>query len=202
MIYTNKEIYEYLIKKIINTNTNKKQVKNILFSDCKVIRDFIVFIKNVVHKEINDYPYLKLVKNIQINDKNIINSIKAYISNALTNMFYYEEVELNKLETDFLGCRIISDFIRKCDAIKLLDLSCSVLPEEGIESILNALESFDDYYTLNLEGVRLSIDNIKHIAHVMRNPKKKVLFTDSVNLKKKTKAAKAVLKDLRSFSFK
>jgi len=161
-----------------------------------------VFIKNVVHKEINDYPYLKLVKNIQINDKNIINSIKAYISNALTNMFYYEEVELNKLETDFLGCRIISDFIRKCDAIKLLDLSCSVLPEEGIESILNALESFDDYYTLNLEGVRLSIDNIKHIAHVMRNPKKKVLFTDSVNLKKKTKAAKAVLKDLRSFSFK
>lgn len=155
-----------------------------------------------IQKEIDDYPYVKLVKNIKINNKNIINSIKAYISNNLADIFYYEEVELNKLETDLLGCRIIADFIKKCDAVKVLDLSKSVLPEEGVECILNALDSFDDYYTLNLEGILLTIDNIRHIAGVMRNPKKKVLFTDNVNLKKKTKAAKAVLHDLRSYSFK
>ena len=158
--------------------------------------------KTIIQKEIDNYPYLKLVKNIKINDKNIINSIRAFISNTLADMFYKEEVELNKLETDTLGCKIISDFIKKCDVIKYLDLSKSVLPSEGIESILIALESFDDYYTLNLEGVTLSIDNIRHIANVLRNPKKKVLFTDNVNLKNRTKAAKAVLKDFRSFSFK
>lgn len=158
--------------------------------------------KTIIQKEIDDYPYLKLVKNIKVNDKNIMNSIKTYVSNALVDMFYYEEVELNKLETDLLGCKIISDFIKKCDAIRILDLSNSVLPEEGIECILNALETFDDYYTLNLEGVTLSIDNVRHVANVMRNPKKKVLFTDTVNLKKKTKAARAMLKDFKSFSFK
>lgn len=158
--------------------------------------------KTIVQKEIEDYPYLKLVKNIKVNDKNIINSIKIYISNTLVDIFYYEEVELNKLETDLLGCKIIADFIKKCDAIKVLDLSNSVLPEEGIECILKALESFDDYYTLNLEGVILSVYNIKHIATVMRNPKKKILFLDNVEKKKKTKVEKAVLRDFKNFSLK
>jgi len=157
--------------------------------------------KTIINKEIEEYPYIKLVKSIKINDKNIINSIKAYISNTLAEIFYSEDVELNKLETDLLGCKIISDFIKKCDVIKNLDLSKSVLPAEGIECILCALDSFDDYYTLNLQGVKLSIDNIRHIAYVLRNPKKKVLFTDTVNLKQKTKGAKAILKDF-SFSFK
>jgi len=201
LIYWNKEIYRYLITKIINKNFSKKQIKNIFFEDCKIIYNFVGFIKSIVQKEIDEYPYIKLVK-IKINENNIMKSIKNYITNLLLEILYKEEIELNQLETDIFGCQILADYIKKCDIIKYLDLSNSVFPSEGVECILSALESFDDYYILNLKGVTLSINNIKHIALIIKNPKKKILFKNDTFKSNKMKPTKGTLNNFKNFTFK
>ncbi len=155
----------------------------------------------MIKKDIDEYPYIKLI-DIKINEKNIYYSLRNYISNILCEILYQEEVELTELETDEFGSKIIGDFIKKCDAIRYLNLSNSVFHPEGIKYILDGMDSFDDYYTLNLEGITLSLDNLKHIAQIIKNPKKKILLTDTRNLKKKSKVTKGMHRDFKNFQIK
>ena len=56
LIFTNKEDYEYLITKIMNPKFTKKKIKKYVFNDSKLIHDLIAFTKDVIDKEMQEYP--------------------------------------------------------------------------------------------------------------------------------------------------
>ena len=74
---------------------------------------------------------------------------------------------------------------------------------KGIEEILNSLNTFDDFYTLELYGVKLSKNNIKHIAQINKESKKKKIEYDaSQNQNTKTKVLNKNIKNSIGFTFK
>lgn len=168
--------------------------------DSKILKDFILFVKKKIEEDIIEYKWAKM-QNIKCMDNNISRSLRKYINRIFREIFY-DQVDLSKIETDLFGCKIIADLVKNCENVKYLNLSNAILPEEGIELILNSLDYFDDYYTINLEGVLLSFSNLKHISSVMNNPKKKILYITNRGDKKKSKVIKQISEKFKNLSFK
>ena len=173
-----------------------------MFKDeSKILNDFIAKIKNTFEKDIQNYPY-PIKKEIKFNEKNIFYAIRKFLVKILINELF-DEVNLSDIKFDYFGCKIISELIKKCLNIYLLRLNNCIFPEKGLEEILNSLNTFDDFFTLELYGVKLSKNNVKHIAQINKESiKKKIEYDSSQNQNIMTKALNKNTKKSIGFTFK
>lgn len=125
------------------------------------------------------YPYPKK-KEFKFQEKNVVYTLRKYLINILINELF-DEVDFSDIKFDILGCRLLSEIIKKCGQVYLLRLNNCYFPENGLQEILNSLDYFDDFYTIELNGVKLSINNKKYIALINKDNKKKIIYDDVVN---------------------
>jgi DNA integrity scanning protein DisA with diadenylate cyclase activity len=165
------------------------------------LNDFIVKIKATYENDIKNYPY-PIKKEIIFKEKNIFYTLRKFI---VKNLQYelYDEVDFSNLKFDYFGCKILSELIKKCENIYLLKLNNCFFPEKGLQEILNSLNTFDDFYTLELFNVKLTKNNLKHIAHIKNESKKKKIEYDACqNQNNQTKVLNKTMKKLNDFTFK
>ena len=172
-----------------------------MFADeSKLLNDFITKIKKTIEYDIENYPY-PMKGGIKFNEKNTLYTIRKYIVNTLQYQLY-DEVNLSNIKFDLFGSKILAELIKKCESICLLKLNKCIFPEEGLQAILDSLTTFDDFYTLHLYGVKLSLNNIKHIAHIKKDIKKKILYENKDGENKQSKVLKKTSKKFEEFKFK
>jgi hypothetical protein len=194
-------LFNELTSNILNKNPSFKQIRNLFKDESKILNDFIVKIKYTFEKDIENYPYPIKIE-VKFQEKNIFYAIRKYLVKNLINELF-DEVDFSDIKFDYFGCKILSELIKKSLNVYLLRLNKCIFPEKGIEEILNSLNTFDDFYTLELYGVKLSKNNIKHIAQINKESKKKKIEYDaSQNQNTKTKVLNKNIKNSIGFTFK
>jgi hypothetical protein len=168
-----------LISNILKKNPSKNQIRKLFEEESKILKNFIKKINMTIENEKEKYPYPKK-KEIKFKEKNIIYTLRKYLINILKNELF-DEVDFSDIKFDILGCMLISEIIKKCGEVYLLRLNNCYFPENGLQEILNSLDYFDDFYTIELNGVKLNINNRKHIALINKDNKKKIVYDDIVN---------------------
>lgn len=186
IIYTNRELYNELTANILNRNSSFKNIRKLFEEESKILNDFLIKVKNTFQKDLDNYPYpIKI--DITLKEKNIMYILRKYILNILRYSLY-EDIDFSYITFDSFGIKILSELIKKCEAIYFLKLNYCIFPEKGLEEILNALNSFDDFYTIELKGVKLSMNNLKHICQISKDSyKKKIIYDEHLNQNKKIK---------------
>lgn len=198
-----------ILNKNSSTTQKKLQIKKLFEEESKLIYIFSEKIKKVFEKdkEIYPYPINKDIKfDIKNQEKNIFYSLRKFLTKNLEYELY-DEVDFSNVTFDLFGCKILAELIKKCEGMYLLRLNECIFPEKGLEEILNSLNFFDDFFTLELNGVKLNFNNLKQIAWSNYNSNKKKIIYDNSNGNNDNKLKQCKIlnkkgKKVKDFSFK
>ena len=122
----------------------------------------------------------------------------------------YDKIDFSEIKFDFFGCKILAELIKKCENVNFLRLNKCKFPEKGLQEIINSLNTFDDFYTVDLSDVKFSLNNLKHISQICKESQKKKIIYDDIalngasgkNPNKQTKVVDKMKKKFSEFSFK
>ncbi len=193
-----KYLLETNILKIIKTNYKK------LFADeSLVIKKFLSILEEEMHglSDMNN-----TLSNESANSKNSISSISSIISNNNNNnknvlLFIaktlnqhliskqHDELHLYESNIGDEGTFIVNYILKKNYNIGYVDFSYSKFEESNLRSILNVVELIDDFFTINLEGIDMSLKLLKLIKHMKAECNKLEVIVGENKLSNKSKAS-------------
>lgn len=134
-------------------------------------------------KELKEKPLKQVLKNIRNYILSFLVQIinKAFIKDNIVYLDFNSMLCVNQINFDFFIL-----FVKKNTSIEQLDISKSIISEDNMLSLLDAVERKESFYTLNLNEVEISQKIVVVITQIMKNdPKKQIKITKKYTGKSK-----------------
>ena len=178
-----------------------KNIRNLFKEEGIILSNFIEKINKTLIFEYENYPYPNKTQGL-FNEKNYRYSLRNYLLNVLKEILF-DEIDFSDINFDLFGSKILAEIVKKCENVYCLRLNNCTFPDEGLQNLLKSLNTFDDFFTLDLSGVKISFNNNKLLAGIVKESyKKKIIFDGDSNLNKQSKVLKNKLNKVKNFTFK
>jgi hypothetical protein len=112
------------------------------------------------------------------------------------------ELVLNKSNIlELEAAQILSYLLKKSKSLEYLSIGGNKIENDSLKLILSAVENRDGYFSLNVEGVAMSLQTLKWIRKIVNEDYRKMILLDEVaeNLRGISKASGKQIK--RKFKY-
>jgi hypothetical protein len=149
-------------------------IKQFIYNLEEEINIDLHLVKNLNHGSSTYYQKLR---------QNILIFISRLIA-QLINKNIITELYLNESKIGSEGAQIMSNLLKFCENIKYIDFSYSTFSEEELRLILNSVEKFMDFLSIDLSCVNISLKNLKFIKIIQNlDYKKQIIIGDNCLMK-------------------
>jgi hypothetical protein len=171
--------------KILPLLQNPESLNKLFENESLILKKFIFEIERQITSEIE-------LENMNSFYNKLRNGVLMFISKIIIENLNKEkitELYLNGTCIGKEGSQIVFLIIKLMKNLEYLDFSESILSDEDFSIILKAVESIDDYFTIDFEGSSMSLKTIKYITKIKAdNYKLKIVTSNNItsNLSKMT----------------
>jgi hypothetical protein len=203
----NKKLFEFYKKHIFLFNKNCSHI--LKRAILPLVKDAPGLKRLLDKKSIIIKTFLADVDTLILNDPNIYNGsqydklffdalwkdLLTYLAKIIVNnlsLTNVKELYINEIDIGSEGTELIALIVKHHKALSYLDISRSKLCETDIRLLLDAVASTDDYFSINLEGIPLTLPLLKLITNIKNTDITKEIFIDqnskaALNISKQTR---------------
>jgi hypothetical protein len=167
---------------------NEHGLLSLFANESLIIKVFMYNIEEEALKDIESFTIKNSSYKLNMNEccLKLRKHVVEYISKLISHYFDLNnttEIYLRDSRPGKEGCDVISLLLKHNKNIELIDLSGSIIAEEDLKVVLESVENIcDDYFTLYLEGVNLSLSSLKYIRVLKARDVKKEIYIGNAEI--------------------